>query len=93
VGPLFAAGPLAAALGLTGAVGTTAAGAATGAAAGGVIGALVNIGVTEEHAKQYEDRVNAGDVLVAVHAEEDIDVAGLLTGAGALEVNVYQLTV
>ncbi|MEK7080093.1 MAG: hypothetical protein AAB901_02275, partial [Patescibacteria group bacterium] len=55
VGPLFAAGPLAVALGLTGAVGTTAAGALTGAAAGGLIGALANMGVGEENAKRYAD--------------------------------------
>lgn len=93
IGPLFAAGPLAAALGLTGAVGTTAAGAMTGAAAGGLVGALANMGVGEERAQRYADRVNAGDVLVSVYAEEDLDVRALFTDAGAIETESYVLSV
>lgn len=93
VGPLFAAGPLAVALGLTGAVGTTAAGALTGAAAGGLIGALTHMGVGEERAQRYADRVSAGDVLVATYADEDIDVARLLVDAGALDTESYSLQV
>lgn len=93
VGPLFAAGPLATALGLTGAVGTTVAGAATGAAAGGIIGALTNLGVGQEHAQRYSDRVQAGDVLVAVYAEEDQDVHQLFVEHGALETEAYGLRV
>ena len=91
IGPLFAAGPLAAALGLTGAVGTTAAGAATGAAAGGLVGALANLGVGTEHAQAYSDRVEAGDVLVSVHAEED--ARAILEEAGATETAIYTLIV
>lgn len=93
VGPLFAAGPLAVALGLTGAVGTTAAGALTGAAAGGVLGALVNLGVGEERAQRYADRVNAGDVLVAAYAEETVDVRGVLESSGAIDIENYSLKV
>jgi hypothetical protein len=48
VGPLVAGGAIASALGLTGAVGATAAGAVVGAATGGIIGALVNLGVGKE---------------------------------------------
>ncbi|MGE5541133.1 MAG: DUF3341 domain-containing protein [Bacillota bacterium] len=93
VGPLFAAGPLAAALGLTGAIGTTAAGALTGAAAGGLIGALGNMGVGEEHAQRYADLVHAGDILVAVYAPEETDVATLFRDAGAMETESYVLKV
>jgi uncharacterized membrane protein len=93
VGPLFAAGPLAAALGLTGAVGTTVAGAATGAVAGGLIGALVNLGVGEENAQRYADRVHAGNVLVSAYAEEDKDVHTLFVEHGALETEAYGLKV
>ncbi|HEX2792335.1 MAG TPA: hypothetical protein VHO23_01285 [Candidatus Paceibacterota bacterium] len=93
VGPLFAAGPLAVALGLTGAAGTTAAGAVTGAAAGGLIGALANMGIGEERAQRYADRVNAGDVLVATYAEEDIGARALLEECGALETESYSLKV
>lgn len=92
IGPIFAAGPLAAALGLTGALGTTAAGAATGAVAGGVIGALTNMGIGEERAQRYADRVRAGDVLVSTHADTDKDVASLLTECGATDVEVYRVT-
>ncbi|MES2994695.1 MAG: DUF1269 domain-containing protein [Patescibacteria group bacterium] len=93
IGPLFAAGPLAVALGLTGAVGTTAAGAMTGAAAGGLIGALANMGIGEERAQRYADRVSAGDILVAAYADEGTDVQSLLTDAGALETETYSLKV
>ncbi|MEK7099906.1 MAG: hypothetical protein AAB883_02095 [Patescibacteria group bacterium] len=93
VGPLFAAGPLAVALGLTGAVGTTAAGALTGAAAGGLIGALANMGVGEENAKRYADRVEAGDILVSAYADETVDVRALLDEAGALDTESYSVQV
>lgn len=91
IGPLFAAGPLAAALGLTGAVGTTAAGAATGAAAGGMIGALANLGIGQEKAQHYSDRVGAGDILVAVHTEAD--ARQIMTESGAVETDLYTLAV
>lgn len=93
IGPLFAAGPLAAALGLTGVVGTTAAAAATGAAAGGLVGALANMGVPEENAQRYADRVAAGNILVAVHAEEAARVEQILSECGAVETQIYSLTV
>lgn len=91
VGPIFAAGPLLAALGLGvgGAVGTTVTAAVTGAAAGGLIGALSQLGVSEESAKIYEDRVAAGDILVAVHAEDSVNVAQMLTDCGATSVDSY----
>lgn len=93
IGPLFAAGPIAVALGLSGAVGATAAAAATGAIAGGVVGALTNMGVGEENAKRYADRVQAGDVLVAAYADDSIDVRALFLDAGAIETEGYALTV
>lgn len=93
VGPIFAAGPLLAALGLTGAVGATAAGAVTGAAAGGLIGALANLGVGKETAQRYADRVTAGNVLLAVYAESDVEVAPLLVHCGAENVETFRPTV
>lgn len=83
IGPVFVAGPLMAALGLTGAVGATAAGALTGAAAGGLVGALINIGVGEEHAQRYADYVTAGNVLVSVHSDDEKDPASILLACGA----------
>jgi hypothetical protein len=93
VGPLFAAGPLAAALGIGGAAGTTVAGAATGAVAGGLIGALVNLGVSQENAQRYADRVHAGDVLVSAYADETKDVHQVFVDHHALETEAYALRV
>jgi hypothetical protein len=58
IGPILAAGPIFSTLG--GAV----AGAATNA--GGLTGALKEIGLDEEEARQYEDDVKKGKILVIV---------------------------
>jgi hypothetical protein len=92
LGSLLVAGPLVTALGLTGAVGTTAAGAVTGAVAGGLIGALTNLGVSSEKAKLYQDRVMAGNILVAVFANEEIDVLLAMKKYNATDVEVYAVT-
>ncbi|ANX13533.1 low temperature-induced protein [Fictibacillus arsenicus] len=60
IGPIVAAGPIAAALG----------GAAVGAGAGGIVGALVGLGIPEKEAKEYEEAVEGGDILVLVDASE-----------------------
>ncbi len=93
LGPLFVAGPLALALGITGAIGTTAAAAITGAAAGGLIGALLSLGVGRERAQEYEDRVLAGNVLVITNASKDADVASVFRSCGAIEVEIYAIRV
>jgi uncharacterized membrane protein len=59
-GPLIAAGVLA----------TTLAGAATGAIAGGLIGALVDYGISEEEANVYAEAVQRGGTLVSVRVDE-----------------------
>lgn len=59
VGPFIAAGPIMAALG----------GAAVGTAAGGLIGALVGMGIPEIEAKRYEEKVRGGNILLSVHVE------------------------
>lgn len=85
IGALLIGGPIAADLGLTGAAATAASGAVTGAVAGGIIGALTKIGVSEEEAKRYEERVKAGAILLAVPAirgKED-DIEGILSENGA----------
>jgi uncharacterized membrane protein len=92
IGPLFAAGPLAAALGLTGGVATTAAGAVTGAAAGGLIGALTNWGVSKEEAERYEEHVRTGNVLVAVHSDDPEAVEQMMEESGAREVNTSMVS-
>jgi hypothetical protein len=65
IGPVIAGGALATALA------TTAAGGAIGAAAGGITGALIGLGIPEERARFYNDRVNRGDYLVMVDGTED----------------------
>lgn len=71
VGALLIGGPVAAALGLTGAAAATVSGAVTGILAGGLVGGLVGLGVPEEHAKEYEERVKKGDILLGVPVKED----------------------
>lgn len=59
VGPIIAAGPIAATL----------AGAAVGAGAGGLVGGLIGLGIPEEEAKQYDDYVRKGNILVLVRSD------------------------
>lgn len=58
LGPFVAAGPILATLG----------GAGFGGALGGIAGALVGMGVTEHEAKHFESAVQAGGLLLSVHA-------------------------
>ncbi|MET0255014.1 MAG: hypothetical protein ABW193_04435 [Luteibacter sp.] len=59
IGPFIAAGPIMAALG----------GAAVGTATGGVIGALVGMGIPEFEAKRYDAKVREGSILISVHTD------------------------
>lgn len=60
VGPFIAAGPIMAAL----------SGAAIGTAAGGIIGALVGMGIPEFEAKRYDAKIREGNILISVHTED-----------------------
>ena len=60
VGPFIAAGPIMAALG----------GAAVGTAAGGVVGALIGMGIPEFEAKRYDAKIREGNILLSVHTED-----------------------
>jgi hypothetical protein len=88
VGALFIAGPIATALGITGAAGATVSGALTGALAGGLVGGLMGLGVPEEDARLYEDRIRAGAILVAVPTVDlrEEEVKSILDGFGAEQV-------
>lgn len=66
VGAFLIGGPIAAALGLSGAAAATLSGATTGALAGGLVGGLIGLGLPEDVARVYEERVREGAVLLAV---------------------------
>lgn len=80
-------GPIAALLGLGGVIGTTITGLVFGAAAGGLVGALVKLGVPEEKAKKYEETIKAGGVLLAITDSEKLGQAEkILENSGADDV-------
>ncbi|MDZ4786826.1 MAG: general stress protein [bacterium] len=66
VGAFLVGGPIAIALGLTGAAAATISGATTGALAGGLVGGLIGLGVPEDEAREYAQKVRDGAVLLAV---------------------------
>lgn len=66
-------------------------GGAIGAAAGGLVGILANLGVPEEQAKKYSDRLSHGDYLVLVQGtDEQIQQAEtILRDRGIEEWEIY----
>ncbi|WYM02517.1 MAG: general stress protein [Gloeotrichia echinulata CP02] len=64
IGPIMLAGATATALA------TTLAGAGIGAAAGSLIGGLIGLGIPEERAKVYDERVQKGDYLVIIDGND-----------------------
>ena len=85
VGPIIVAGEAAST------IASTLAGAGIGAAAGGIIGGLVGLGIPEDKAKIYSDRVGSGSYLVMVNGtEDDISRAErILRDSGIEEYGVY----
>ncbi|SFL90591.1 Heat induced stress protein YflT [Paenibacillus sp. 1_12] len=63
IGPILAAGPIAATL----------TGAAVGAGAGGLVGGLIGLGIPEEEARQYNNYVDEGNILVLVDSDANRD--------------------
>jgi hypothetical protein len=83
LGPAIAGGILTAVLG----------GAAIGAVAGGLIGALTNMGVPENEARFYQDELKAGRTLVTVQAGDHYDEAlAILRRNGAYDAITRQET-
>lgn len=76
-GPLLAAGPIAAAL--------------SGAAAGGLGGALVDMGIPETDSKNYENDVKQGKTLIAVECSDNKAKAAqdILRQSGADSVKLH----
>lgn len=65
LGPVIAAGTIGATLA------STLAGGGIGAIAGGLIGALAGLGIPEERAQIYSDRLSRGDYLIIVDGRPD----------------------
>jgi uncharacterized membrane protein len=85
VGPIMLAGATATALA------TTFAGAGIGAAAGSLIGALIGLGIPEERARVYNERVRRGEYLVLVDGtdEEIAQARVILERRGIQEFGIY----
>lgn len=90
IGALLVGGPIATALGLSGAAGSTLTGVLTGAVAGGLVGGLIGLGLPEEDARIYEDRIKEGAILLAIPSNEETvsEVTELLDDLGAEQINV-----
>ena len=74
-GPFIAAGPIMAAL------------AGAGAAAGGLTGALIGMGMPEYEARQYEEKMKGGNILISVHTDDGAErtrVKDIFKNAGAV---------
>lgn len=90
LGPIVVAGPLATFLGITGGAGAVVGTGVAGAAIGGLVGALTSMGVSEPQARNYEERVDAGDVLISVHAEDADAVTNTLRDFNAEDITVVE---
>ena len=86
VGPVMLGGALATALA------TTISGGAIGAAAGGLGGGLIGLGIPEDRAKGYSDRVSRGEYLVMVEGSDaEIDrAASILSHRGIQDWGIYE---
>lgn len=84
VGPFLATGAVAETLGIIGSAAATS--AVVGAAAGGIAGALMEYGVSEEDARYYDRRIHEGGVWVGVDtsnsAADPMTVERILRDAG-----------
>lgn len=84
VGPFIAAGSLLEGLGVLGSA--AASGAIVGGTAGGIAGALMKYGVSEEDASYYEERIKEGGIWVAVDTRRTVQdaetAADILHAAG-----------
>lgn len=85
IGPILLGGAVATALA------TTLAGTAIGTAAGGLFGGLVGLGIPEDRAQFYHDRVSLGEYLAIVDGtENEIRLASqVLSQRGIQEWNIY----
>ena len=67
------------------AIGGPIAAAIAGAAGGGLIGGLIGMGIPEEEAKHYNERLEAGDIVVSVVAgNREAEAREILHGDGVI---------
>ena len=87
IGPILLAGATATT------IATTLAGAGIGAAAGGLIGGLIGLGIPEEKAKVYNDRVKSGSFLVMVdgNTAEITRAESIMQRNGVEEFGIYDV--
>jgi uncharacterized membrane protein len=85
IGPVMLAGATATA------IATALSGGAIGAAAGSLVGALIGLGIPEERAKVYNERLSRGDYLVFVDGTEDEirRAEAILSNRGIQEWGIY----
>jgi hypothetical protein len=88
IGPVIAAGTIGTTLA------TTALGAGLGAASGTLVGALSGLGIAEDRARGYSDRVSRGDYLVIVDGtDNEIRLAeSILSNRGIQDWGIYNPT-
>ncbi len=88
VGPVMLGGAVATALA------TAISGGAIGAAAGSLVGGLVGLGIPEDRAKVYGDRVSRGDYLVIVDGSDDEihQAEAILSHRGIQDWGIYDTT-
>jgi hypothetical protein len=80
IGPIMLAGATATA------IATTLAGGAIGAVAGSLVGALIGLGIPEEQARAYNERISRGHYLVMVEGtDQEIRRAEAILGRGGIE--------
>jgi len=86
IGPVMLAGAAATTLA------TTLSGGAIGAATGSILGGLVGLGIPEDRARIYSDRIDRGDYLVIVAgSEKDIQLAqSILSPRGINNWGIYE---
>jgi len=90
LGPVVVAGPLATFLGITGGAGVVVGTGVAGAAIGGLVGALMSMGVSEPKARNFEERVDAGDALVSIHTDDADKVTEILNEFNAEEITIIE---
>lgn len=89
LGTIFVAGPLLmTTFGLTAAAATTVGGALTGTLAGGVIGALAQLGISETDAEIYMQNLEKGNVVFVTRTDKST-AKDVLAKNGAMEVREY----